>query len=153
MHERDDVRERRLRGKSYLMDQITSFETRSVFYSSLFLFQWLVLVAFPPIFVAFTVCVGVPLCGVYMWWKTFLQKECTLSSVVHAVGRGFYDITLLMIFASYGALLFSLIIIYWFYDSGAFAHASERTIYFCFCLFIIVPFVTSEEALKTLFGE
>ena len=62
-------------------------------------------------------------------------------------------VTLLMICASYGALLFSLIIMYWIYDSGGFEHASERTISFCFYLVVILPFVTSEESLKALFGE
>ena len=151
MHENDSARERRLRGESGFIDQLTSFETRSVFYSSLFIFEWLIFLFFPPLFVAFTVCVAAPLVGIYFWWR-LNQKECTLSSVVHAVGRGFYDVTLLMVAASYGVLLFALIVMYWIYDSGGFKGASERTVTFCFYVFVLLPFVTSEEALKAMFG-
>ena len=63
----------------------------AVFYASLFVFEWLVFLVSPPLFVAFTVCVALPLVALYMWWRS-VQKECTLSSVVHAVGRGFFDV-------------------------------------------------------------
>ena len=49
MHENDSARERRLRGESGFIDQLTSFETRSVFYSSLFIFEWLIFLFFPPL--------------------------------------------------------------------------------------------------------
>jgi hypothetical protein len=47
-----------------------------------------------------------PLCIFYQWWKAN-QKECSLPTVIHAFGRGFYEVTLMMICASYGVSGFS----------------------------------------------
>ncbi len=55
--EPEDVKQRRLSGQSYFRDQLRAFDSRAVFYSSIFLFEWLLFLVFPPLFVAFTVVV------------------------------------------------------------------------------------------------
>ena len=80
------------------------------------------------------------------------QKEASLPMLIHALGRGFYDVTLMMICASYGALMTGLVILFWFYDAGAFKSShSDNAATFTFYVFVIVPFVVSEESLKALF--
>mmetsp|Transcript_28293 Transcript_28293/g.56988 ORF Transcript_28293/g.56988 Transcript_28293/m.56988 type:complete len:537 (-) Transcript_28293:209-1819(-) len=148
--EPDDVKARRLAGQSSARDQLKAFDSRAVFYSTLFLFEWLLFLFSFPLFLAFCLVVVGPLCVFYQWWKLH-QKECTLPTVIHAVGRGFYDVTLMMICASYGALIIGLIVLFWFYDAGAFKNSSEGAVVFTFYTFVILPFVASEEALKGMF--
>ena len=124
--EPEDVRERRLAGQSNWRDQLRAFDSRAVFYSSLFLFEWLLFLCSPPLFLAFCVGVGVPLYGLYEWWLKN-QKECSLPTVVHALGKGFYDVTFMMVCASYGALVIGLVVLFWFYDAGAFKKGDDRS--------------------------
>lgn len=92
-----------------------------------------------------------PVALFYYWWL-MNQKEASLPMLIHALGRGFYDVTLLMICASYGALMTGLVILFWFYDAGAFKSShSDNAATFTFYVFVIVPFVVSEESLKALF--
>lgn len=55
--EPDDVKDRRLNGNSNLIEQIKAFDSRAVFYSSLFIFEWLVFIWWPPLFLAFCLVV------------------------------------------------------------------------------------------------
>lgn len=150
VQEPEDVKARRLEGKSDWRDQLKAFDSRAVFYVSLFLFEWVLLLLWPPLFLAFCLVVVAPLRLFYAWWKQ-QQKECSLPTVVHAVGRGFYDVTFMMICASYGALIVGLIILFWFYDAGAFKKGDDSAAIFTFYVFVIVPFVASEECLKAMF--
>jgi hypothetical protein len=52
-----DVKERRLAGKSGLRDQLPAFDSRAVFYTSLFLFESLCFLAAPPLFLAYLLVV------------------------------------------------------------------------------------------------
>jgi hypothetical protein len=49
------------------------------------------------------------------------------------------------------ALIIGLIVLFWFYDAGAFQNSSEGAVVFTFYTFVILPFVASEEALKGMF--
>jgi len=55
--EPEDVKERRLDGQSNLIEQVKAFDSRAVFYSSLFIFEWLVFIWWPPLFLAFCLVV------------------------------------------------------------------------------------------------
>mmetsp|Transcript_32712 Transcript_32712/g.38361 ORF Transcript_32712/g.38361 Transcript_32712/m.38361 type:complete len:486 (+) Transcript_32712:69-1526(+) len=145
-----DVKERRENGQTTLLEQVKAFDSRAVFYSSIFLFEWLVFLWWPPLFLAFCVVVVLPLLLFYTWWRS-IQKECSLATVVHALGRGFYDVTFMMICASYGALIIGLMVLFWFYDAGAFKKNDEKSKAFVFYVFVFLPFVTSEEFFKAMF--
>jgi hypothetical protein len=53
IQEPPEVKERRMSGQSNARDQLRAFDSRAVFYSSLFLFEWLVFLIWPPLFFAF----------------------------------------------------------------------------------------------------
>ena len=57
IEEPEEVKERRLAGKSGLRDQLAAFDSRAVFYSSLFLFESLCFLASPPLFLAYLLVV------------------------------------------------------------------------------------------------
>jgi len=106
---------------------------------------------FPTYVLVSVLCQVAPVALFYYWWL-MNQKEASLPMIIHALGRGFYDVTLMMICASYGALMTGLVILFWFYDAGAFKSShSDNAATFTFYVFVIVPFVVSEESLKALF--
>lgn len=57
IEEPEDVKARRLAGKSGARDQLPAFDSRAVFYASLFLFESLCFLAAPPLFVAYLLVV------------------------------------------------------------------------------------------------
>lgn len=91
-----------------------------------------------------------PLVGFYYWWFVN-QKETNFATVVHALGRGFFDVTFMMICASYGALIIGMVVLFWLYDVGAFKKGDDSSIVFTFYVFVLIPFVASEECFKAIF--
>ena len=151
LYESDAMKEKRERGELTYKESIRVFDACAISYCAAFGVYWLLLLMDWQLWLTFfmVVCVPLYLLVEYMWKPN--MKHCTLTHVVHAVGLGFFVITLTMVCLSYAILIIAFSLLISVYSSGGFEDTSTETITFTFYVFVIIPFVFSEEYLKALF--